>query len=232
MPAASVVPGQFAYPHPEVGPQYIENTPGDAYPYGGTSVGDLRFPCLEFLACKTISGRFVDFDGMLSWFNDTLGETVTDTTGAPVTNGDYIRQTCYTILNLTSDEEIRLTVTEDRNEDGVLDEGDLDFIKNGDYYEAQYTLWQYEYVQDQTLWGWMDAPSTESYKFSTCDSTAGLQVVEYNQNYAGGAPLQDLLNFPSKHITKDDWVSSQGFVWSDWENDEPVIEFDFLVDDT
>ena len=44
---ASVAPPESieAYPHPEVGPQYIENTPGDTYPYGGTTIGDIRYAC-------------------------------------------------------------------------------------------------------------------------------------------------------------------------------------------
>ncbi|MBW1881605.1 MAG: hypothetical protein JRJ84_24875, partial [Deltaproteobacteria bacterium] len=48
----SVRSGLREYPHPEVGPVFQQGTPGDTYPYGGTSIGDIRYACMEFLVCK------------------------------------------------------------------------------------------------------------------------------------------------------------------------------------
>src|SRR5262249_26235407 len=89
------------FPHPEVGPQYLEDVPGDAYPYGGTPIGDMRFPCFEFLTCKLSSGRFLDYQEIVDWFA-FLDQPVVDAAGAPVTDGDFIRQTCYDLLNVTA----------------------------------------------------------------------------------------------------------------------------------
>ena len=202
--------GLLEYVHPEMGPIYQEDIPGDTYPYGGTTVGDIRFACMEFLACKVVSGRHVDFDSMVEWFRDYVGTPVTDAFGNEVQSGEYIRQTCYELMNYTTDDEIRLTVTEDRNEDGVLDGGDLDFIENADGdFEAIFTIHQQDFIEGMSLWGWMDAPSIISNQYSTCDPEDGYQESEYNSNFFGGRQYRDLLNFPSIYISSGDWVSSQ-----------------------
>lgn len=233
------------YPHPEVGPQYIDNVPGNTYPYGGTTVGDLRYPCLDFLTCKLTSGRFVDYDDIVDWFS-FVGQPVVDPGGAIVEDGSYIQQTCFDLLAVTSDAEVRLTAYEDRNEDGKLNELDLDFQDNGDgYYVADFTLWQQEFFWDQeeeaktgctpgrdctgfSLWGWMDAPSATTYQYTTCDPASGFINNWYNSFFYGGAAYSDTLNFPATYIADGDWTATEGYVWKDV-YDEPDIYLDFEV---
>lgn len=235
------------YPHPEVGPQYIENVPGNTYPYGGTTVGDFRFPCLDFLNCKLTSGRFLDYQEIVDWFA-YLEQPVVDAAGAEVASGDYIRQTCYDLLNVTSDDEVRLTAFADRDNSGAIDRQDLDFVDAGDFWEAEFTIWQQELFWDKdqadctpgvsekeggckgfSLWGWMDAPSDVSYQFSTCEPGEGFLVNEYNSEIFSGRPYLDVLNFPATYISDGDYTASEGFVWYDI-HDEPEIVLDFKVE--
>lgn len=233
----SVREGLLSYPHPEMGPVYQSDVQGDTYPYGGTSVGDFRFACVEFLACKVASGRHVDFDSLVTWFNERVGEQITDSEGRPVTNGDYLRQECYDLLNYTSDAEIRLTAYEDRNDDGAIDEKDLDFVENADGdFEAEFTVFQQEYFQDEesgqgfSLWGWMDAPSADSYTFSTCDPSSGQSEREYTSQFEAGRPYPDLLNFPDNYMASGDWVASmEGTHVYESPTDTPTIVIDFQV---
>lgn len=226
------------YPHPEVGPQFQEGVLGNTYPYGGTSVGDLRFPCLEFLVCKVSSGRFLDYQEIVDWF-EFIDLPILDAAGAQVQSGDFLAQTCYDLLDVTTDDEVRITAFEDTNGDDVLD---LDFVDDGDYFVADFTIWQQEFFWDQnqedctpgvdckgfSLWGWMDAPSTLSYTYSTCNPTGGFENREYNADFEGGAAYSDLLNYPSSYITEGDWVSSTPFQWDDV-YEEPDIYLDFAV---
>ena len=39
--------------------------PGNAYPYGGGSVGRYDFACFSSVACKVVTGRFTDYDDIL-----------------------------------------------------------------------------------------------------------------------------------------------------------------------
>lgn len=231
----SVKQGILPYTHPEIGPVYQAGIPGDAYPYGGTSVGDIRFPCIEFLKCKVVSGRYVDFDQMVTWFNETLEMPIVDSRGSAVTSGDYVAQACYDQLRYVAEEEIRLTATQDRNEDGFLDEGDLDFVEQNDgTWRAEFTIYQQEYFENVetgtgfTLWGWMDAPSERNNQFTTCSPTGGYQETEYNLDFDAGRPARDLLNFPSIYIGGGDYVAQEGFVYSSPE-DEASITLNQLV---
>lgn len=242
----SVQPANVAekYPYPEVGPQYKADVQGDTYPYGGTTIGDLRFACFSFLTCKTTSGRFVDYQEIVDWFA-TIGTPLKDEAGAEVTSGEYLRQTCYNILNATTDDEVRITAYEDRNDDGNIDAGDLDFEYDeaNNEFVGEFTLWQQEFFWDQnqenctpgkdctgfTLWGWMDTPSEGSFSYSTCDPLNGFQDQEYNADFYGGRAQQDLLNFPSKYITSHDVVAGEPFVWSNVD-DHPELVLDFEVE--
>lgn len=234
------------YPHPEMGPQYLEDTPGDAYPYGGTTVGDIRFACFEYLACKVASGRFADYEDMRVWF-EQLGQPIVDAAGEIVVDGDYIQQTCFDLMAVTSDREVRVTAYEDRNDDGSIDEKDLDFVydEGEDAWIADFTLWQQEFFWDLqeeedkgctpgedctgfTLWGYMDSPDAANFQFSSCDTQNGNVWVRYNQEFYGGQVHNDLLNFPSKYIATGDWVSSEPFVWKDI-YEEPELLLDFVV---
>lgn len=242
----SVQPANVAekYPYPEVGPQYKADVQGDTYPYGGTTIGDLRFACFSFLTCKTTSGCFVDYQEIVDWFA-TIGTPLKDEAGAEVTSGEYLRQTCYNILNATTDDEVRITAYEDRNDDGNIDAGDLDFEYDeaNNEFVGEFTLWQQEFFWDQnqenctpgkdctgfTLWGWMDTPSEGSFSYSTCDPLNGFQDQEYNADFYGGRAQQDLLNFPSKYITSHDVVAGEPFVWSNVD-DHPELVLDFEVE--
>jgi hypothetical protein len=235
------------FPHPEVGPQYLEGVTGDAYPYGGTTVGDLRFACFEFLTCKLSSGRFLDFQEIVDWFA-YLEQPVVDAAGSEIQDGDFIRQTCFDMLNVTGDDEIRITAYEDRDGDGAIDKGDLDFVDYDDeYWMAEFTVWQQEMFWDQNqedctpgvdpdkggckgfqLWGWMDAPSTLSYQFSTCDPANGFLFNEYNNLLVSGRPYEDVLNFPASYIAEGDYTAPEGYIWSDI-YDQPDIYLDFAV---
>jgi hypothetical protein len=217
------------YPHPSVGPAYQSGLIGDTYPYGGTTIGDFQFACVEFLSCKVVSGRYQDFDEIVTWFNDTVGETVTDSVGLPVETGEYLRQRCYEILQVTEDDELRLTNTRDRNEDGNIDELDLDFVENaaGDF-EAEFKIFNQEYFEGFSLWGWMDSPSETSYKFSSCDPSQGYFHNEYSESYNAGRAWRDLLNRPSDVITEGDWVSGTPHVYSTLD-DTVELRLDYLV---
>jgi len=217
------------YPHPAVGPAYQSGLIGDTYPYGGTTIGDFQFACVEFLSCKVVSGRYQDFNELVSWFNDTVGEIVTDSYGLPVETGEFLRQRCYEILQVTSDDELRLTNTRDKNEDGVIDAKDLDFVENADGdFEAEFTIFNQDYIEGFSLWGWMDAPSETSYKFSTCDPTSGYSHREYNEQYFGGRAWRDLLNRPSDVITEGDWVSGEAHIYQSID-DTVELKLDFMV---
>ncbi|MCB9696690.1 MAG: hypothetical protein H6738_07920 [Alphaproteobacteria bacterium] len=242
----SVQPANVAerYPYPEVGPQYKADVQGDTYPYGGTTVGDLRYACFSFLACKLSSGRFVDYQEIVDWYAK-IGTPLKDEAGAEVTNGEYLRQTCYNILAATTDDEVRITAYEDRNDDGTIDAGDLDFVYDAanDEFVGEFTLWQQEFFYDQnqegctpgkdctgfSLWGWVDSPGAGSFQFSTCDASSGFQNQEYNADFFGGRAHQDLLNFPSKYISTGDVVASEPFVWSNID-DHPALYLDFPVE--
>lgn len=229
------------YPHPEVGPQFKRDVPGDTYPYGGTTVGDIRFACLEFLTCKVVSGRFLDYQEMVDWFQ-FIEQPILDASGIEVVDGDFISQTCYDLLNVNTDDEVRITAFEDSNKDGAIDRGDLDFVEDGDYFVGNFTIWQQELFWDQnqedctpgtdcagfTLWGWMDAPSSLSFQYSTCSPETGFQNQEYNAQFYGGAPYPNLLNFPATYITPGDWVATEGYRWDD-QYAEPDLYLDFPV---
>ncbi|MBN2798981.1 MAG: hypothetical protein JXX28_07515 [Deltaproteobacteria bacterium] len=228
---SGVQDGLKSYTHPLMGPMFQPGVPGDTYPYAGTTVGDLPFPCFESLVCKVSSGRYTDFDNMVDWFTDVIETPIVDAYGDEVDTGDYVRQTCYDLMHYTTDEEVRLTATTDRNEDGVIDLKDLDFVQGNDgKFYADFTIWQTQYVDGFTLWGWMDAPSEVSHMFSTCDPSQGYQESTYSSDFAGGMQYPDLLNSPSLYISSGDWVVSSGGTHTySSPDDHPEIHLDFLV---
>ncbi|MFT7519056.1 MAG: hypothetical protein ACI9MC_001192 [Kiritimatiellia bacterium] len=212
----------LAYPHPAVGPSFVEGSTGNTYPYGGTGVGDYRFACLQFLTCKVVSGRHMDFDSMVDWFRDDLQTPIVDHRGREIVSGDAIRQACYDVLNITSDAEIRLTVTDDKNEDGAIDAKDLDFVENSDGdFEADFIIYQQEFFAGMKLWGWMDKPSPITGSFDTCNPGGGFGNREYDQNWTGGYPPPFLLNYPSEYVNEGDWVS--GDAWAYETVDDTVV---------
>lgn len=230
-----VTDGLFTYTHPVVGPSFEQGSAGDTYPYGGTTIGDVRFACVQDLTCKIASGRYVDYDAIIDW-QARVGQPVTDAFGQEITNGDYLKQICYDVLEAALDDEVQLIQTDDRNGDGEVDGADLDFVQRADgKWEAPFTLWQQEYFEnaetgnDFTLWGWMDAPSEQVYSFDTCEPENGFNQTEYNVQFDGGRMARDLLNSPSTFIDTGDWVATEGFVYQSVD-DVAEIEIDFQVE--
>jgi hypothetical protein len=193
--AADIAP----YPRPVLGPN------NSSYPYGGTTVGDIRYACLPQLTCKVASGRFEDWDSLVDWFDYAYGAPLTradlqqdaavqDT--RPIEDGEQLREICYDYLRITSDEEARV-VASDRNEDGAVDAGDLDFVKNPETgnWEAEFIIWQQEFPEDAVLWGWMDAPSNRGI-YSTCNPISGFSDGIYDNSFLGGNQFPFVLNLP------------------------------------
>jgi hypothetical protein len=216
-----------SYPHPVLGPQN-----SDTFPYGGTTLGDIRYACMEFFTCKLTSNRFVDFDAIVDWFTNVMGTPPTDAQGRVVETGEYIRQTCFDLLEVTADSEIRITPS-DNNGDGTIDALDLDFLENEDGdFVGSFDILQQEFVPGMTVWAYMDAPDSSEFTFDSCDENQGYFESTYNRFYQGGVQFPDVLNLPSRHIKAGDWVSSYGYVWTDMEDDaELAIDFQVGVDE-
>ena len=229
---------QFSYPHPIVGPSFQSGTTGDTLPYGGTTIGDIRFSCIADLQCKVVSGRYVDYQAIVDWHNQA-GQPIADAFGEPITSGEYLRQICYDVLEVTSDEEVRMVATEDRNGDDVIDLDDLDFVQRSDgKWEAPFTMLQQEYFEDTrvpdgqgfTLWGYMDAPNEDVLNFDTCFQQDGFSFVEYNETLQGGRQQRNLLNQPSEYLEGGDYVSAEGFVYESID-DIAEIEIGFRIEE-
>lgn len=230
------------YPYPEIGPQFKEGIPGDAYPYGGTQLGDIRFACLQSLACYTISGRYQSYDAMLEWFN-LLQIPVLDSNGDAVTSGEFIRQTCFDLYNVNSDKEVRL-LPEDADGNGKISPEELDFVldEQANEWVGEFEIRQQEVFYDQSqenctpgrdchsmsLWGWVDTPALGSFNFRTCDSSEGFNLSQYNETYTGGRVFNDVLNFPTKYVEAGDLVVGEPYEWKDVYA-EPDIYLDFQV---
>ena len=245
-----------SYPHPEIGPQFLEGVQGDTYPYGGTTVGDLRFGCFESLVCKLASGRFVDYDSIVDWFNNTLNDPIVDPDDRLVESGVYFQQTCWDLMEVTSDEEVRITAFEDQNDDGKLTELDLDLVENADGdFEGEFLLQQQDFYWDQnqqdcepgidctgfSVWAFMDGPAQLDSTFTTCESAGqlGFEVEDYQHDFFGGRVESNVLNQPGSYISLGDWVSDSyveggqvvdgAYVWNNM-FDRPVIRLGHEVE--
>jgi hypothetical protein len=244
---ASVSPPDVTerYAYPEIGPQFLQGVPGDAYPYGGTTIGDLRFACIQDLACKVVSGRFSDYQELVDWY-DLMNVEMRDNNDDILATGEQLRQTCYDLFSVSTDLEVRILASEDRNDDGQIDNKDLDFIYDADADEfvGEFTIWQQELFYDENdtscvpgetckgmeLWGWMDTPSSGSYQFKTCDGTLGYSFANYNQtNLIGGRVFPNVLNFPTLYVEPGDYAASGGFEWKR-AYDVPDFYLDDLVE--
>lgn len=212
----------FAYPHPSMGPIITTNTPGDTYPFGGTTIGRYDFACYPSLACKVVTGRYESYDDILDYFANSLANPVKDAEGNVVENGTTYQQECFDYFHATSDAEMSFL-------------GDLDFQENSDGdFEAEFMMAHTVLVDGMVLWGWMDAPSIDlanpdsSGEYSTCSPTAGRENTLYDQTFYEGRVYSDVLNTPSTYINTGDWIS-QGtdaeIIHS--EDDHPVVRMDF-----
>lgn len=192
----------FGYPHPSMGPVIEADTPGDAFPYGGTTVGRIDFACYEALTCRVSTGRFKDYADILDYFANVVGIPVTDPYGAVVEDPSVFQQYCYEYFEYTSDQEMSFI-------------GDLDFEENADGdWEAEFLMPHTQMVDGMTIWGWMDAPEVSVANpevhgtFSSCNADAGRQYTEYDQVYYEGRLNYDLLNLPSLYINWGDYVAN------------------------
>jgi hypothetical protein len=222
----------FSYPHPEMGPVIDEGIPGNTYPYGGGTVGRFDFACYEALACEIVTGRFKDYADVIDFHQNVLGEALIDDQGQIVETPGFYQQSCYDLLEITSDYEMSW----------ISGEEGLHFEDAGDYYEADFDLWQVEYREGMQIWGWLDRPSVlpgTGLQYSTCDKDQGQTNNEYTNDYAYGTAQNDLLNFPGTYIAADDYVASMDQVWTATEPDsdafresgeDVVLDIDFLYE--
>jgi len=218
----------YDFPHPEIGPIFLEGETGNAYPYGGGTVGRFDFACYQAMVCKVVTGRFTTYEDILDYFDEVVQESVVDDRGGVVDSADAFQAYCFELFNYTDDAELGfLTETEDA----------LDFVENTDGdFEADFDLWAVTYYQGMQIWGWVDTPD-EAYNFSTCDENRGQNNQEYANDYQYGANVPDVLNFPGENISEGDYVVSSPIAF-DYEDadafrdagDEPTVIIDFLAD--
>ena len=179
------------------------------------------------------TGRFYDFEHMIEWFNDIIGEPITDEFGAVVDSPDYFRSYCYELLNFTDDYELSFVACPDGREgcEGMHFEENAD----GDF-EAEFDLWQVNYQPGMQVWGWMDAPGSD-YNFTTCNPDLGQQNTEYSNDSTFGTNYNDLLNFPQKYIGTGDYLVQEPYVTQAADADEwrataetASLTFDYLLE--
>lgn len=199
----------FEYPHPEMGPVISTGLPGDTYPYGGGSVGRFDFACFSSTICRVVTGRYSDWDSMVDFFKNSVGQPITDEFGNSVESSAYYRSYCNDLFEYTADFEYDFIAGEDLH---------FEMNSDGDW-EAEFSLWQVTYQQDMKIWGWMDAPN-ERFSFSTCDPSRGQNNTEYSNEFEYGASFSNLLNFPSTYVHQGDWVVSEAHTVTDVDADE------------
>jgi len=206
------------YPIPAQGP-IISQQVGNAFPYGGTTVGRFDFACYKFLSCKVTTGRFEDYADMLDYFGNVLKNPIKDDAGVEITSEDEFRYYCNDYFYTTSDEEM-----------GFIGADRLSFTDKGDHYEAELTLFHTVFVEGMSVWGFMDAPviqassTAQNGTFATCDEGSGREVSRYDQSFNEGASYTNILNLPTNYLDADDWVTT-GVVIND-----PDAEFEITLD--
>lgn len=222
------------YPLPKVGPD------GVSHPYSGSTIGDYRYACFEFFTCKLVSGRFASYDDVLTWYKDVIGDPVVDAAGNEVLNGQTIQQTCFDLLEVTSDEEIRV-LAGDRTGDGAIDAADLDFVEdeNGDFV-GTFEIPQADFYSGMKAWAFMDTPvffqtqepgkplRTSQGQYGTCLPSIGYGENTYDRNFQAGNHHPSVLNAPGSFLNEGDRVACQSFEWTEPEADAELV-LDFVV---
>lgn len=227
---AAVLENIETYPHPERGPAFsgVSAGKGDTYPYGGTTIGDIRYACYEALQCKLTSGRFETFDDIVAFY-DMVGFPITDAIGNEVVSGEQMRETCFELFEVQSDAEMRLTWI-DKDADG---EPDPDFVENADGdFEASFEMLQQEFYPGMAVWAYLDNPFATNFELNTCNKGNGYNEFTYNRRFQAGLQQADTLNAPHKYITEEDWVTSMDgmYIWDDPEA-SASLRVDFSVKD-
>jgi hypothetical protein len=209
----SVVEGLYPYPHPEQGPVLDDGADGNTYPYGGTTIGRFDMGCYRAMSCKTVTGRYADWDDVLDFFENQLRSPIYNTSGEVVSSGVELQERCFETQGLTSDAEVSFI-------------GPVDFELKDGMYEADVTILHSLFVEGMSVWGWVDMPS-RTFDFATCDSNGGPNTYYYDEgSYYAGSNYQDVLNFPGKYIEPGDWVGAEG-VQINKPEDEFVLELGF-----
>jgi hypothetical protein len=203
----SVVEGLYPYAHPEMGPILSEGQDGNTYPYGGSSVGRFDWACYQPLICKTVTGRFKDYDDIIDFFANVLDDPIRTQDGHLVTSSSEYQDRCFEVLNTLGDWE-----------HSFITPAELDFEEDGDYLVADVELPHIYYREGMKVWGWIDMPST-TFDFNTCDPGIGDQLNFYDEFYPMGTNVFDLLNYPGKYIDFGDWVSQEGATVNDSEKE-------------
>lgn len=212
------------YPFPKQGP-IISSQEGDAFPYGGTSVGRMDYACYRALACKVTTGRFLDYADILDYFQNVLHHPVLNDEGAALTpeQDAEFQQFCYDYYYATTDAEM-----------SFIGKENLSFTEDGDFYVADFTLFHTVYQEGMQVWGFMDAPLVKpdalelAGTFSTCNTSGGNTVTRYDQvEVKEGAPYSGILNYPTQFIDVDDWVSTGVEVKS--ESDVVTLNIDIPI---
>lgn len=208
----SVQEGLYDFPHPEIGPILNTSAEGDTYPYGGTTVGRFDWACYQELACKISTGRFTSYDEILEYFENVLGDPVSDSEGFEVGSGVEFQEHCYELLFATADYEMFFIAEEP------------DFTLEGDYLVAKdVEIPQVTYTKNMAIWGWVDMPS-RTYEYSTCDVGNGELFTYYNEEYDKGTNYIDVLNYPGNYIDPGDWVVQDPVLVTD-----PDADFDLEI---
>lgn len=188
----SVQEGLYPFPHPEMGPILSEGQDGNAYPYGGNSVGRFDWACYEQLVCKVSTGRFESYSDILDFFGNVLDEDVRTIDGHLVDSSEEFQERCFEVEYATGDQE-------------MLFVGARDFKVEGEYLVADLVIPHVPFHEGMQVWGWMDMPSP-SFDFNTCDATVGDNVNYYAESYDLGTNAIEVLNYPGKYIDFGDWV--------------------------
>lgn len=202
----SVEEGLFPYTHPEMGPIVNEGQDGNTYPYGGTTVGRFDWACYQALVCKTVTGRYSSYEDLLDFHTNVLEQPIITAEGHEVTSTSEFQERCFEVMYATGNQEM-LFINEV-----------TDFEEEGDEWVAEVEIPHVLFKEGMTVWGWMDMPSV-TFDFNTCNSSEGDQVNYYDQRYELGTNYPDLLNFPGKYIDNGDWISQEGTVITNTDED-------------
>jgi len=203
----SVQEGLYPFPHPEMGPILAEGQDGNAYPYGGNTLGRFDWACYEQLVCKVVTGRYENYNDILDFFGNVLDEEIRTYDGHIVGSASEYQERCFEYEYATGDNE-------------MLFVGVRNFKVEGDYLVGEATIPHVPFKEGMQVWGWIDMPSP-SFEFNTCDPSVGDNVNYYNENYDLGTNAIDVLNYPGKYIDFGDWVAQTPFTVTD-----PTVNFE------
>ena len=203
--------GLYPYPHPAMGPILSEGQDGNAYPYGGNTVGRFDWACYQQLVCKVSTGRFEDYADIIDFFDNVLEDPIRTLNGEVVGSSTEYQERCFEVEYATGDNE-------------MLFVGERDFRIEGDFLVADVVIPHVPMNDGMKVWGWVDMPSP-SYEYSTCDPTVGDTVNYYAESYDLGTNAIDVLNYPGKYIDYGDWVVQVPAVITD-----PNVDFELVVD--